>query len=834
MKNHILFIAVISASLISFAQPPQTWTSRGTGGGGALFHPSINPANNTGLYISTDMSGYYRSTDQGISWNMIPFYTLQGGTSAEVRFTNNPSVMYAISNYEEMRPMKSTNGGATWNVVPGNPYSSGAEILLHLYVDYNNPNTVLLADYGTIYLSLNGGTTFIRVHTCIDNNYGTHIGGVFFDGAIIYLGTNEGMLRSTDGDTFTVMTTTGIPATEEILTFAGAKQGSRSRFYCLTAAQGVFAGFNFGSDFSGALKGIYSMSNASGTWTPCMSGITASTDYPVFVGMAENDTSIAYVGGGDNNGLPLVMKSTNGGNWTKIFHTTNNQNVYTGYFGAGGDLSWGWSGNFFGFTVSQRNANYVMVSGWGCSHITTDGGTTWKQVYVNPADQNQINTQTPKGKSYRGNGLENTTCWDMLWLDSLNLLTAFTDITGLMSADAGKSWKLIPISENTISRIVRQGSTLYASTSSIHDMYQSWRISDIFDAGKGKIYYSTNNGASFSVLKDFGYPVIWIETDPTNPNRMYATVAHSNKATIGGIYVTNNLNLGTAATWTKMPNPVRSNGHPFNIKVLKNGDLVATYSARKPGTSPFTDSSGVYYLSPFSATWSDRSHTNMRFWTQDIVIDPNDTSQSTWYAGVYQGWGTTGINETSGLYKTTNKGASWTKIFANSVSSCAIKPGKPDEVYVATEAQGLFYSNNATAATPTFTRVDSYPFAHPMRIFYNPYNANNIWVLSVGYAMAEGNSTIVPIKEKQVENFKNENIRIITNYLNNNIIIINRLHNYSDEGVLSIYGINGKELVRRKIQGSRVQVDIRDLSNGVYFVKLLFDKNVVVRKIIMR
>jgi hypothetical protein len=218
----------------------------------------------------------------------------------------------------------------------------------------------------------------------------------------------------------------------------------------------------------------------------------------------------------------------------------------------------------------------------------------------------------------------------------------------------------------------------------------------------------------------------------------------------------------------------------------------------------------------------------------DVVIDPNDTSKSTWYAGVYQGWGTTGINETGGLYRTTNKGTTWTKIFSNSVSSCAITPGRPDEIYVATEAQGLFYSNNATAATPTFSRVESYPFSHPMRIFYNPYNSNNIWVLSVGYAMAEGNSNIVPIKEKQVKNIKSDKISIITNYLNNNMIIINRLQNSSKENILSIYSINGKELLKRKIEGSRAQVDISDLRSGVYFARVAGDRNVVVRKIMKR
>ncbi|MBK6507388.1 MAG: hypothetical protein IPG02_17480 [Ignavibacteria bacterium] len=32
----------------------------------------------------------------------------------------------------------------------------------------------------------------------------------------------------------------------------------------------------------------------------------------------------------------------------------------------------------------------------------TNGGATWRQAYLNIADQNPMNLPTPKGKSYRG------------------------------------------------------------------------------------------------------------------------------------------------------------------------------------------------------------------------------------------------------------------------------------------------------------------------------------------------------------------------------------------------------------------------------------------------
>ena len=83
-------------------------------------------------------------------------------------------------------------------------------------------------------------------------------------------------------------------------------------------------------------------------------------------------------------------------------------------------------------------------------------------------------------------------------------------------------------------------------------------------------------------MHDFGDPVVWVTLDPNNPNRLYASVVHS---TNGGIYVSNDIQNGAASTWTRLATPPRSEGHPFNIQVLADGTLVATYSGRRYGPS---------------------------------------------------------------------------------------------------------------------------------------------------------------------------------------------------------------------------------------------------------
>lgn len=130
----------------------------------------------------------------------------------------------------------------------------------------------------------------------------------------------------------------------------------------------------------------------------------------------------------------------------------------------------------------------------------------------------------------------------------------------------------------------------------------------------------------------------------------------------------------------------------------------------------------------------------MRYWTKDVVIDPNDTAQNTWYAGVFSGWGGP-PNGLGGLYKTVNRGVTWQKLTGNlldRVTSCTFNPEEPNELYLTTEGQGLWVSKNINAATPAFSLVGSYPFRQPERVFFNPYDTNEMWVTSFGNGLKVG------------------------------------------------------------------------------------------------
>lgn len=732
-------LLIFSANTLAVSgQVPTSFQSRGVGGGGALYSPSINPANDNDYFVACDMSELFHTTDFGNTYSTVDFANVQGGHESAVRFTNNPLIAYTVSypDGNNAHPAKTIDGGATWSILSGNPLPG--DDVYSLWVDYNNPSHVIVAGYSELYFSSNGGASFTPISVALDTTNGVLICGAFFDGNTIYLGTNAGVLVSTNGGTsFSNAGTPGIPAGELMLSFAGAKVGSQLRFFCLTV-QSSYPGIDLGSDYYGNFRGIYSLENGAGNWTRKTTGIDAGNDFLLSVAMAQNDLNVVYAAGGGSAGVPEIFKTTDAGaSWTNTFHTTNNQNIVTGWSGTGGDRGWGYGEVVFGLAVAPNNAAKAIITDYGFVHRTSDGGATWKQAYVSTGDQHAPNTTAISSGSYHSIGLEDTTAWQVLWSDAQHLFAGFSDIKGIRSSDGGATWTLgyTGHNANSMYRLVKHPTTnaLYAATSDIHDLYQSTRLADSplnnADAN-GKVIVSTDQGANWQTVHNFGHPVFWVALDPTNANRLYASVVHS---TAGGIFVSNNIQTGASSTWTKLSNPPRTEGHPATIVVLNDGKVVCTYSGHR--ASAFTASSGVFIYDPTTLTWTDISDPGMRYWTKDIVLDPSDSTQNTWYVGVFSGWGGP-PNGLGGLYRTTDRGAHWTKINSlDRVTSITFNPADANDAYLTTETNGLWHSTNSHATSPVFTRVAGYPFRQPERVFFNPYNSNEIWITSFGHGL---------------------------------------------------------------------------------------------------
>jgi hypothetical protein len=829
------FITLLVFSLIInlAAAQPGSWTSKGIGGGGALFSPSINPANNNEYYIACDMSELFHTTDFGLSYSQVHFQQFAGGHNSKVCFSITPGLLYSISYINDIgTPVKSTDNGVTWSTLPGNPDPSSDVYTID--VDFNNPTQIIISTYSEIYFSSNGGASFTQIHTALNSGAGNVVGGVFFDGSNIYAGTNDGVLVSTTaGLTWNTASISGIPSTQNIWNFTAAKVGTTTRFFCLTGDPAdIYVGLQ-GSDYYNFCKGVYSCDYGTGNWVSKLTGVNLSSDFLMFIDMAENDINTVYVAGSNSISEPIIMKTTNaGGNWNHTFLTAGNQNIITGWSGQGGDRGWSYGECPFGFDVAANNSQTVIFGDFGFCHKTSDGGLIWQQAYVDTSGQHITNATSPPYQNYTSAGIENTTCWQIHWIDANNMWSCFSDIRGIRSTDAGNTWSFnyTGNTANSSYRIAQDASgTLYMGTSNIHDMYQSTRLTDaLLDAtdANGKLVYSTNNGATWQNLHTFNHPVFWIALDPNNTNRAYASVIHySGGSGTGGVYRCDNLSSLGSSTWTLLPNPPRTEKHPASLTVLNDGKLVATYSGRRNSSGTFTASSGVFIYDPVANSWTDVSDPGMYYWTKDAVIDPNDAAQNTWYVSVFSGWGGA-PNGLGGLYKTTNRGTSWTKLTGSTldrVTSCTFNPLNANELYITTEAQGLWKSNNINAASPAFSNISSYPFRQPERVFFNPYNTNEMWVSSFGNGMKMG----AMLSTGEIE-FDADNVfSIFPNPAKNVLTVIT-----GKTSLLEIYNSLGQKAGTYQLAPDKTEISISNFPKGIYFVSIIADGRRSTKKLI--
>jgi hypothetical protein len=415
------------------------WTTQGPGGGGSYFGAAVN---GNELWVASDMSGIYHSANFGQSWQLQNFHNdgttggIKGGTASQVSFTSDTNVLYIPNS--NLSVAKSTNAGQTWTKLAG--WTGGTAYWM--FADQTSTTRLLVASATKLYLSTNGGTSFTTVYTSPSGNL--FVAGALYDGNSIYVGTNKGLLTSTDGATF-ALASTQLAAGQFMTSFTGAKVGTTTRLITVSSTTNPDPVNSVSARSYGLSK--LSRLDVGGTWTEVTSAIPSGTTAR-WVQMARNNINTVYLAGRDANSYPQVVKSTNGGtSFSDVFFTATgdgggigNKNTNTSYHGLAGDFDWGWGGWPWTFVIDNDDANRLFFGNSGFLQVTSDGGTTWHQADVNPADENPSGAATPKHKFYRTAGADDTSVHSITWTTPTHIMAGYTDTTGWRSSNDGASW----------------------------------------------------------------------------------------------------------------------------------------------------------------------------------------------------------------------------------------------------------------------------------------------------------------------------------------------------------------------------------------------------------
>ena len=159
-------------------------------------------------------------------------------------------------------------------------------------------------------------------------------------------------------------------------------------------------------------------------------------------------------------------------------------------------------------------------------------------------------------------------------------------------------------------------------------------------------------------------------------------------------------------------------------------------------------------------------------------------------------------------------------------------PNHAGVAYISTETSGLYYSSNCEASNPTYTLVSGYPFQHPNRMYFNPYNQNQIWVNSFGNGIRMGDMTVGINENNPVDNF----VELYPNPTNGEVTL-----NYgikeSTNLTVTLSNINGQIIfTEQSKQNAGIYnhtFNLSQYSKGIYFLNIITDKENIVKKVVL-
>jgi len=175
----------------------QDWQSVGIGGGGAFFYPAASPHNSKLLFVSSDMGGFYRSENNGHSWQMLDWRNIPQSRTP-IFHPTDPKTIYACAYHGDTLRV-SRDAGITWSVVGGENSAWKSDVLLTLAFNQARPETLLLSGEQGIYQSDDEGKTWAKLPDSPQAAFSIYINPTPIAGQLVcFAATSDTIYRSDD------------------------------------------------------------------------------------------------------------------------------------------------------------------------------------------------------------------------------------------------------------------------------------------------------------------------------------------------------------------------------------------------------------------------------------------------------------------------------------------------------------------------------------------------------------------------------------------------------------------------------------------------------------
>ena len=732
------------------------WEAVGPGGGGVLSCPAISPHNDNILFSGSDMGGAMRSEDGGHTWQFLDGAQIRGIYDRGRPWEFHPTDSDLVFAGSQTAFLKSCDKGINWEpisgpwdaaVMTGWPLPSKGPHVIRF--NFYNPDQGIIAfnDYvevNTIKLfeTLNSGENW-SVLNDLPENSGSVIDVVFCadntDVIIvgcqndIYISYNHGLTWQSKIDGIDI-------GFNQLSGFAGASIAGKTVLYAAVPTEieegictiPLYVSTDLGESWisvgrdSGLFLGIIE------DQSPQYSTISSSLSDP-------NTAYVRYAGVPiDNSNNPReegnggIFKTTDGGNtWTEILFrhplqaSFNENDIWRNNRTCGDD--WGWNIEEFGVYVSDTNSNCVFTS----VEYTKNGGIAWRRTDA----KELVDCKTQAG------GMQILTSWNHYIdpSDSHVQYTANTDFTLWKSTDGSSYWDHIydagPNNYYAMAIDPDVPGRIWAVGSQIHDL-PYWSFLGLASTSSGFVCHSYDYGQNWDIQQASGglpdKPVtdVYLDTSsPVNSRTLWIAVMDD------GFYKSEDNGM----TWTSYSSGLSIwNRNAYRIGKDDHGRLYGIVTARI-GNYGLAVNGDIYLSDDDGSSWEPIGDATEMIYPIDIAIDSRDPN--TIYVSCFTP--ASNSNPIGGVWKTTNCGETWQKIFEGECFSVALLPEDNDVVFVSSVYHwtipsnvGVFVSSNGGA---DWHKLDELPISRPHRFTfdYNNYPPS-IYVTSFGQGLWKG------------------------------------------------------------------------------------------------